>query len=76
MKTISVKLPTPMAVWLGQQARELGSTRSAIVRSALERERQGQRAVSCHDLGKNYCGIMKGPRDASVNPRYLEGFGQ
>ena len=35
MKTISVKLPAPLAAWLTEEARELGRSKSALVRQAL-----------------------------------------
>jgi hypothetical protein len=76
MKTVSVKLPVPLAAWLNQQARELGRSKSALVRQALERQRSKPDKGTCLDLMENLCGCVRGPRDLSTNPKHLEGFGQ
>jgi Arc/MetJ-type ribon-helix-helix transcriptional regulator len=77
MKTISVKLPEPMANWLARRAKETKRTRSSVVREALERERSGkERPKSCHDLLQDVCGSFDGPPDLSTNPKYMEGFGR
>ena len=39
MRTLTVKLPTPLAAWLSRRARELGRTQSDLVREALRRAR-------------------------------------
>ena len=62
MKTISVKLPEPVATWLVQRARETKRTRSAVVREALERERSGKaHPKSCRDLLADLQGSFDGP---------------
>jgi hypothetical protein len=76
MKTISVKLPTPLATWLSQQARELRRSKSALVRQALEQQRSGPGQGTCLDLMEDLCGSVRGPRDLSINPKHLEGFGK
>jgi hypothetical protein len=76
MKTISVKLPAPLAEWLTRQANDRGQSRSALVREALEQQRKGNGKASCHDLLGDLCGSLKGPRDLSTNPKYLEGLGK
>ena len=77
MKTISVKLPEPVANWLVCRAEETKRTRSSVVRDALERERSaGDQAKSCHDLMQDVCGSFEGPPDLSTNPKYMEGFGR
>jgi len=76
MKTISVKLPDPLAAWLARQANERGQSQSALVRDALEQHRKGNGKASCHDLLEDLCGSFKGPRDLSTNPKYLEAFGK
>jgi Arc/MetJ-type ribon-helix-helix transcriptional regulator len=77
MKTISVKLPEPVADWLERHAKETKRTRSAVIRAALERERAGKnRPKSCHDLLQDVCGSFDGPPDLSTNPKYMEGFGR
>ena len=76
MKTISVKLPAPLATWLAQQARELRRSKSALVRQALEQQRSKARKGTCLELMEDLCGSVHGPRDLSSNPRHMEGFGQ
>jgi Arc/MetJ-type ribon-helix-helix transcriptional regulator len=77
MKTISVKLPEPVADWLERHAKETKRTRSAVIRAALERERAGKhRPKSCRDLLADLEGFFDGPPDLSTNPKHMEGFGQ
>ena len=77
MKTVSVKLPAPMADWLARRAKETKRTRSALVRDALERERSGKgQSRSCHDRLQDVCGSFFGPADLSTNPKHMEGFGR
>ena len=76
MKTVSVKLPAPMANWLVRRARELKRSQSDLVREALERFQQGRSGVSCHDLLQDVCGSFRGPRDLSANSKHLTGFGK
>lgn len=77
MKTLSVKLPPPLARWLLKRSRELGRTQSDLVRQALEEQRQGKaQAKSCADLMADFEGFFEGPPDLSTNPKYLEDFGK
>ena len=76
MKTLTLRIQEPLDRWLTQEAKRLGRTRSEIVRVALVRASNGRRKVSLHDRMKDVCGIIKGPRDLSTNPKHLEGFGE
>ena len=76
MKTISVKLPEPLAAWLSRRAIELGRPQSDLVREALQRSKEGSGGASCHDLFADVCGVIEGPRDLSTNPRHMRGFGE
>ena len=76
MKTVSVKLPTPLAAWLTQQAKELGRSKSALVRQALEQRRSQPGKSTCLDLMQDLCGSIRGPRDLSTNPKHLAGLGK
>jgi hypothetical protein len=76
MKSVSVKLPTPLAAWLTQKARELRRSKSALVRQALEQQRRQPGKGTCLDLMEDVCGTVRGPRDLSTNPKHLRGFGQ
>lgn len=76
MKTISVKLPAPLAAWLTEEARELGRSKSALVRQALEQQRNQPGKGTCLHLMEDLCGSVRGPRDLSTNPKHLSGFGK
>ena len=76
MKTISVKLPEPLAAWLSRRSTELGRPQSDLVREALQRSKDGSGGASCHDLFADVCGVIEGPRDLSTNPRHMRGFGE
>ena len=76
MKTVTVKLPDPLAAWLARRARELGRPQSDVIRDALRRSSEGQVGTSCHDMFEDVCGIINGPKDLSTNPKHLPGFGE
>ena len=79
MKTISLKLPAPLANWLAKRANELGRSRSDLVRQALEEQRQGKNSKSeksCAELMAEFSGFFQGPRDLSTNPKYMRDFGK
>lgn len=76
MKTVTVKLPDPLAAWLLRRARELGRPQSDLVREALQRASEGNSGSSCHDLFSDVCGVIDGPRDLSTNRKHLAGFGE
>jgi hypothetical protein len=76
MKTLTLRIQDSLDLWLSREANRLGRTKSAIVREALVRANKGRKKVSLHDRMKGVCGIVKGPRDLSTNPKYLEGFGE
>ena len=79
MKTISLKLPAPLANWLARRANELGRSRSDLVRQALEEQRQGKNSTgekSCAELMVEFGGFFRGPRELSTNPKYMRDFGK
>ena len=76
MKTITVKLPEPLAAWLSRRARELGRPQSDLVREALRRASEGTGGASCHDVFADVCGVIDGPRDLSTDPKHLARFGE
>jgi hypothetical protein len=78
MKTISLKLPAPLADWLARRANELGRSRSDLVRQALEEQRQSKSKSekSCAKLMAEFSGFFQGPRDLSTNPKYMRHFGK
>ena len=76
MKTVTVKLPDPLASWLARRARQLGRPQSALIREALQQAADGTSGASCHDVFAEVCGVIDGPKDLSTNPKHLAGFGE
>jgi metal-responsive CopG/Arc/MetJ family transcriptional regulator len=82
MTTLSIKIPESMAAELDAKARCLSTSKSEIVRNALDKELHGSPSGeerSAYDvamaLGVIGC-IKDGPEDLSTNPKYMEGFGR
>ena len=83
MKTLSVKLPEPMAKWLNAEAKTTRRSRSALVREALELKRHGHATGSNGTKKRTLAdallacgGTFQGPGDLSTNPKYFDGFGK
>ncbi|MFM7291701.1 MAG: CopG family ribbon-helix-helix protein [Planctomycetia bacterium] len=78
MRTISVKLPEPLATWLDRAASERSRSRSEIIREALERWQAAARAGDGPSVAEalgDLRGSVSGPRDLSTNPKHLRGYG-
>jgi len=79
MRTITVKLPEPLAARLRVTVRKRSTTQSAVVREALEAH-LGQSSVSGAgsglDLVRDLAGSVNGPPDLSTNRRHLRGYGR
>ena len=79
MQTISLKLPDSLLERLEEESRLRRTTKSALVRAALERDlapRKAGRKTSCYDLARDLAGSIKGlPRDLATNPKHMDGFG-
>ncbi len=79
MKVISLKLSETVDAQLTALARQRGTSKSAVVREALEAlftANGGKPAVSCLDLVHDLVGRVQGPGDLSVNKQYLEDLGR
>jgi predicted DNA-binding protein len=79
VRTITLKLPDHLADRLDQSAAAAKTTRSAVVRAALEKSLGEEKAGtgSCFDLAGDLMGSIKGlPADLATNPAHLEGFGR
>ena len=79
MKVLTLKLPEALLARLEASARQRGTSKSALVREALEAALAGngaQAPVSCLDLVRDLVGKVKGPGDLSTSERYLEDFGK
>jgi predicted transcriptional regulator len=79
MKTISLKVDKNLETRLTAAARHSGTSRSEVVRTALEAFLDQQEAIrpgSCYELAADLAGSVKGPGDLSTNKKYMEGFGK
>jgi Arc/MetJ-type ribon-helix-helix transcriptional regulator len=79
MKTLSVKLPDGLDAKLAAAARQRKTTKSAVVRKALEQTLQenGKRTRgSALDLVRDLVGCVAGPGDLSVNKAYIKHYGR
>ena len=72
---VSIKLPPSLAAKVARLAKKRRTTRSAVIREAIEaltERRPGSAAEHAADL----YGSVSAPPDLSTNPRYMEGFGE
>ena len=81
VKTVTIKLPEPLALRLEQRAKRLGVSKSSILRDSLERDlNEGAKVEeepSVYDLTRADCGCFdSGLTDLATNPKHLEGFGR
>lgn len=80
MKTISLKLSKTLDAKLASAAKQQGTTKSAIVRAALEQylaRHAEPPPESVASFAKDLVGCVSGgPSDLSYNKKYLEGLGQ
>ena len=79
MKTITVKLPQGLAERLGRTVARRRSTRSAVVREAIEAHLSLERSEtegSCFDLAADLAGSVEGPADLSTNRTRMKGYGR
>jgi Ribbon-helix-helix protein, copG family len=75
MRTVSFKLPEHLDDALSDLARRRKSSRSAVVREALEGLAAGGRnsVTAAFDA---LVGPLDGPADLSTNPKHLAGYGK
>jgi hypothetical protein len=80
MKTLSLKLPPSLDAKLTSAARQRRTTKTAIVRAALEQylARNAEPPLgSVAALAKDLIGIASGgPTDLSYNKKHMKGFGR
>lgn len=74
MRTVSFKLPEKLDDALSDLARRRNSSRSAVVREALESlASSGRRSVTA--VVDELVGPLDGPKDLSSNPKHMRGYG-
>jgi predicted transcriptional regulator len=75
MRTVSFKLPERLDDALSDLARRRKSSRSALVREAVEALAKGKRrsvTAAVDELGNR----LEGPPDLSTNPKHMAGYGR
>ena len=75
MRTISLKVPADLDEALTELAKRRHSTRSAVLREALELLAKRERK-SVAELSKDLMGCVAGPGDLSTNPKHMKGYGR
>jgi predicted transcriptional regulator len=77
MRTLTLKLPTETASRLERMAARRRTTKSAVMREALDDKLgSSENEPSVYELMKTSIGsIDSGIRDLGHNPRHLRGFG-
>ena len=79
---VVVRLPKALNARLSDTAKRRKISKSAVVRQVLEstlprKNRPGKQKPTFGDLAGHLIGCVKGgPRDASTNLKYMEGFGE
>ena len=76
MKTISLKIPEALDRELDHLAKQRRSSRSAVLREALEGLAGKQRKRSATGLAGELVGSLKGAPDLSSSPRHMRGYGK
>lgn len=77
MTTISLKVPEALDFRLAQIAGKRGSSKSEVIRDALERmvTAKSTRKCSCLSMASDLIGCVEGPADLSHNKKHMKGFG-
>lgn len=75
MRTVSFKLPEQLDDALSELAKRRKSSRSALVREALEAFAKGKRRSVTAAVDELVTPV-DGPADLSSNPKYMAGYGR
>ena len=75
MHAISLKLPESLDRRLTERARRSKTTKSAVLRKALEAF-LARRPKSVTELAGDLVGKWDGPPDLSTNPQHMAGYGK
>ena len=76
MRTVSFKLPEELDRKLDKLAQRRGSSRSAVVREALDALTNEGLRPTIGALAADLIGSVEGPGDLSTNPKYMADFGK
>jgi hypothetical protein len=78
MKTLSLKLPDELDAKLSAAARHVQTSKSEVVRQALDAYLNGgggEQKGTLLELAGDLIGCLEGPGDLSHNPDHLRDFG-
>ncbi|MFZ2654554.1 MAG: ribbon-helix-helix protein, CopG family [Victivallales bacterium] len=77
MTTISLKVPETLDFRLAQIAKKNGSSKSEMIRDALEHmvATRHTRKCSCLSMASDLIGCVDGSADLSRNKKRMKGFG-
>ena len=75
MRTVSLKLPEDLDRVLSKLARQRRSTRSALLREAIEVLIR-QQASSVTELAEDLAGCLSGSKDLSSSAKHLARYGE
>jgi metal-responsive CopG/Arc/MetJ family transcriptional regulator len=73
MRTTSMKFPDVLDASIDDEARTLGTTRSAVIREAVEAYLASDRSVTAR--AGRLVGCLSGPSDLSTSPDHLKEYG-
>ena len=80
MNILTLKVSEDLDRTLRAVARKRGTSRSALVRAAIERYVNQDVPVAARpstlDLVREFAGSVHGPADLATNPDHLEGYGR
>jgi predicted transcriptional regulator len=79
MRTISMKIPDQLDARLERMAEERGTSKSDLVRRALEAHLERLEAPDPGSVGRlaaDLAGCVEGPADLSTSQRHFEDFGR
>lgn len=74
LKAITVKLSQSAYVKVSRLARSRGVTQSAVIRAAIDGLKDAREPTFLEAAG-DAVGCVSGPKDLSMNPAHLEGYG-
>lgn len=78
MRIVTVRLPNALHAKLTAAARQLKTTKSVVVRGALEDyldTAKAGKSGSVLDLAGDLVGSLEGPGDLSYNKEHMRGYG-
>jgi hypothetical protein len=75
METVTLKMERRQVTFLKERAEALGRSKAAVIRDLIDEHlAKKKKRPSLHDLAKDFCGSVSGPRDMST--RKLTGYGR